>query len=52
MNAHLLGIIATILNDQRVDLLDGVPQLMIRVVGRQLQLCDQPVHLEQRFAGG
>lgn len=43
--AHLLCVLATILDEEGVDLLDGMPQLVVRVVGRQLQLCDEPVHL-------
>lgn len=31
--------------DDGVDLFDGVPQLEVRVVGRQLQLEDQPINL-------
>ena len=35
--------------DERVDLIDRVPQLVVRVCGGQLQLHDQPVHLRQRW---
>ncbi len=44
---HLHRIRATVLQDERVDLLNGVPELVVRVVRRQLQLRDQPVQLGQ-----
>ena len=31
--------------DELVDLLNRVPQLVVRIRGRQLQLCDEAVHL-------
>jgi hypothetical protein len=31
--------------DQGIDFLDGMPQLMVGICRRQLQLCDEPVHL-------
>jgi hypothetical protein len=44
---HLLSILAAVLDDEGIDLLNGVPQLVVRIVWRQLQLGDQSVHLSQ-----
>ena len=41
-----LPIAARVLQDEVVDLLHGVPQLVVGVYRRQLQLRDQPVHLQ------
>ena len=41
-----LPVAAGVLQDEVVDLLHGVPQLVVGVDRRQLQLRDQPVHLQ------
>jgi len=48
--AYLHGVIATVLQDERVDLLDGVPQLVVCVTGWQLQLRDEAVQLRDEEA--
>lgn len=41
-----LLVTAGVFQDEVVDLLHGMPQLVVGVYWGQLQLCDQPVHLQ------